>query len=442
MQTPVDKTNRSADSTFTGEVSERRPTILVADDSALNRKLLVAILSKEECTIVQAVDGLDALSKARVEKPDLVLLDIMMPGKDGYEVCAELKADPKFASIPVIILSALTEPSDKVRALELGAVDYVTKPFDRGEVLARVRNQLKIRKLAASLQQANRDLVAKQKDLDADLLAAGDIQLSLIPRARPEIPGFDMAWRFVPCSSVGGDIFNIVHLDETRIALYMLDVSGHGVPAAMVTVSVAQSLTPDAGIVVEQVDGHVAGNVSGQVLRSPSKVVERLDAEFPIERFDKYFTMVYLVLDTETGEMSYCNAAHPCPVVVRGNGGIEFMDAGGTLVGLCGVMPFDEGHLRLEPGDRVFLFTDGITEFVNRAGEEFGEERLRDLLALGRLLSVQAACDSVVTALGAFGQGMSPNDDVTITGFEFQGQPVDKSLLDQPPIVPPSAERP
>lgn len=420
MQAPTDKPQQSAPESFTGEPRAKRPRILVADDSSLNRKLLLAILAKEECEIVEAVDGIDALSKARIERPDLVLLDIMMPGKDGYQVCAELKEDPKFASIPVIILSALTQPADKVRALELGAVDYVTKPFDRGEVLARVRNQLRIRKLTASLVQANRDLVAKQKDLDADLRAAGDIQLSLIPHTRPDISGIDMSWRFVPCSSVGGDIFNVVHLDEDLVALYMVDVSGHGVPAAMVTVSVAQSLTPDAGIILEP-QTHSSPVTEVRAIRSPREVVERLDAEFPMERFDKYFTMVYLVLDTARGEMRYCNAAHPHPVVVRRNGDVEFMDAGGTIVGLGGVMPFEEGCMHLEPGDRVFLFTDGITEFADREGEEFGEERLTVLLQRRDLRDVQAVCDSVVDALGEFGQGIRPNDDVTITGFEFRG---------------------
>ena len=417
MEAPADK-NALVQTTTPGH--EIRPRILVADDSSLNRKLLLAILSKEDVEVVEAVDGIEALVKARLQKPDLVLLDIMMPGKDGYEVCAELKADPRFASIPVIVLSALNQPADKVRALELGAVDYVTKPFDRAEVLARVRNQLQIQKLTASLLQANRDLVAKQKDLDADLRAAADIQSSLIPRSRPDVASIDMAWRFVPCTSIGGDIFNVVPLDDDHLALYILDVSGHGVPAAMVTVSVAQSLTAHAGIVFEPrprgapVDGGVP------VVRAPGTVLEHLDEEFPMERFDKYFTMVYLVLNTRTGVLRYCNAAHPRPVVVRTNGEIELLDAGGTIVGMGGVMPYEEGELTLAPGDRVFLFTDGITEFESADGEEFGEERLRELLQ-AHTGDLQSACDRVVSALTDFGGARHPNDDITITGLEFLG---------------------
>jgi len=399
-----------------------RPRILVADDSALNRKLLLAILSREDCDVIEAEDGNAALYKARVERPDLVLLDIMMPGKDGYEVCRELKADPKFASIPVIVLSALSQPADKVRALQLGAVDYVTKPFDRGEVLARVRNQLQIRMLTASLLQANRELVAKQKDLDADLRAAADIQTSLIPRSRPDTERLDVAWRFVPCSTIGGDIFNALLLDEHHVAISMVDVSGHGVPAAMVTVSVAQSLTPHAGIVLEpRPRGAAAGDGAGPVIRSPQSVLELLDAEFPMERFDKYFTMVYMVLDTRTGVLRYCNAAHPRPVVLRRDGKTDFLDCGGTLVGLGGVMPFEEAELHLEPGDRVFLFTDGISEFSNAAGEEYGEERLQHVLRMSAHVDVQTACDDVVADLLRFGRDQRPTDDITILGLEYVG---------------------
>jgi sigma-B regulation protein RsbU (phosphoserine phosphatase) len=397
-----------------------RPKILVADDSLLNRKLLLAILAKEQCTVIEAVDGIDALAKAHLEVPDLVLLDIMMPGLDGYEVCRQLKADPKFASIPVIVLSALNQPADKVRALELGAVDYVTKPFDRGEVLARVRNQLQIRKLTASLVQANRDLVAKQKDLDADLRAAADIQSSLIPRSSPDVNSLDMAWRFVPCSTIGGDIFNVVPLDDDHLAIYVVDVSGHGVPAAMVTVSVAQSLTQHAGIVIEPRSRRVEDGAPS-VIRAPSNVLELLDEEFPMDRFDKYFTMVYMVLNTKTGVVRYCNAAHPQPIVLRRGGRVELMEAGGTIVGLGGVMPYDEGELVLEYGDRIFMFTDGIAEFTSESGEEYGEQRLAELLCDRSVDSVQAACDGVVSALGDFGRGRPPNDDITVLGLEFLG---------------------
>ena len=399
-----------------------RPRILVADDSALNRKLLVAILAKEECEVVEAEDGNAALYQARTTRPDLVLLDIMMPGKDGYQVCEELKGDPQFASIPIIVLSALTQPADKVKALELGAVDYVTKPFDRGEVLARVRNQLEIRRLTNSLIEANRALTSKQKELDADLAAAADIQTSLIPRSRPETDRVDVAWRFQPCSAIGGDIFNATLLDDHHLAISIVDVSGHGVPAAMVTVSVAQALTPQAGIVFEpRQRNQPLIDAGAPAIRAPAEVLTRLDEEFPMERFDKYFTMVYAVLDTRTGRLRFCNAAHPRPVVRRQDGSVELLEVGGTIVGLGGVMPFEEYELDLEPGDRLFLFTDGISEHMDADGQEFGEDRLRDLLRDTGHLGLQEACDRVESEVLRFGGDVKPNDDITVLGLEFLG---------------------
>lgn len=393
---------------------ERAARVLVVDDAPMNRKLLTAILDREGCQVLQASDGETALNLARTESPDLVLLDIMMPGMDGYAVCESLQGDELTADIPIIFLSALSETADKVRGLELGAVDYVTKPFDRGEVLARVRSQLRIQRLTASLREANRELIAAGKELQRDIAAAADIQGALIPRVRPDNAAVDLAWRFVPCSTVGGDIFNVVKLDEDHLGIYMIDVSGHGVPAAMVTVSVSQTLSPHGGLLTETTP-------DGVVVRSPADVMRALDDEYPMERFDKYFTMFYMVLDTRSGEIRYCNAAHPAPTLRRADGEVEYLSEGGTIVGLSGVMPFDEGRVQLHRGDRLFLFTDGIAEFSG-ADEDYGEERLEEeLLRDVPGDDVQSVCDRIVEALDTFGEGGPANDDITLLGMEYRG---------------------
>lgn len=386
----------------------------MVDDQLQNRRLLQFILAQDDVDVLLAEDGEQGLRMVREEPPELVLLDVMMPGMDGFEVCRRLKSDTVTADVPVIFLTALTESADKVRGIDLGAVDYVTKPFDSAEVLARVRSQLRIRALTASLRQANRELVAKQRDLDADLRAAADIQASLLPRRLPDLSSVDMAWSFVPCQSVGGDIVSVQELGDL-LALTVLDVSGHGVPAAMVTVSVSQALGPAAGIVVDTYG----------TAREPDEVVRRLDREFPMERFDKYFTMAYVSLDPATGEVQYCNAAHPPPMLLRADGSVERLEEGGTIVGMGAVLPFDLGHAILRPGDRLFIITDGITEAPSRSGEEYGEERLLELLQSvgedGNDRDVRQLCDQVVDAVHAWCGSVSPPDDVTILGLEFLG---------------------
>ena len=149
--------------------------ILIVDDNPVNRRLLLGILAKEGYELLEAVDGEEAVQVAVRELPDLILLDIMMPKKDGYEVCRELKSDSRFAAIPIIFLSAMAETKDKIKGLEMGGADYVTKPFDRGEVMARCRAQLKICDLTKRLELANQDLLEKQRLIDEDLKDADRI---------------------------------------------------------------------------------------------------------------------------------------------------------------------------------------------------------------------------------------------------------------------------
>ena len=153
--------------------------------------------------MIEAVDGNEALRKAFETLPDLILLDIMMPHKDGYQVCEELKGDARTAHTPIVFLSAKTGVEDKIRGLELGGADYVTKPFNKDEVLARVRTQLKIGKLTSELMAANIALENKQKRIDMDLQAAAGIQQSLLPQKMPNTDGLEIAWRFLPCDQIG-----------------------------------------------------------------------------------------------------------------------------------------------------------------------------------------------------------------------------------------------
>ncbi|MFI5396998.1 MAG: PP2C family protein-serine/threonine phosphatase [Candidatus Binatia bacterium] len=388
--------------------------ILIVDDSSVNRRILRSLLDKQGYELFEAADGASALDIARCQALDLALLDVMMPGLDGYQVCVALKADRRTADIPIIFLSALSDAISKTKGLELGAVDYIGKPFDGGEVLARVQSHLRIRRLTNELRNTNRDLVAKQRALDADLRAAASIQRSLVAKVPPSINGLTIAWRFIPCDRIGGDIFNFAQLDEAHLAAYIVDVSGHGVPAAMVTVSVSQSLLPQAG--------HILCSRGQSVeIRSPSEVLEQLDREYPIERFEKHFTMCYLVLDHTNGRLRYSLAGHPMPVLLRSDGTLQLLEAGGPIIGLNGLLAFAQEELVLRPGDRLFLYTDGLVEFENLSGNTYGEPQLHEQVKLTQRQPLEEACDHIVASLQRFGEGCSLQDDVTLVAIEFQG---------------------
>jgi sigma-B regulation protein RsbU (phosphoserine phosphatase) len=251
--------------------------------------------------------------------------------------------------------------------------------------------------------------MAKQARLEEDLRAAADIQRALIPRARQPLPGFSVAWRFVPCSTVGGDIFNIHCLEGSHAAVYMLDVSGHGVPSAMVTVSVARTLSPDGGVVMHE------------GVASPREVMRELEHEYPFERFERFFTVNYLVVDIESGHVRYTSAAHPPPLLIPREGAPRLLTEGGPLLGLGAVEALEEGEVTLSPGDRLVLYTDGAFELTDPNGALFGLERLHDLLERHRHLDVEGLCARVLQVLDDYRGGAPAEDDITLLVLEYQG---------------------
>lgn len=387
--------------------------ILVVDDSKDVRVLLRRALPSSRFEVEEAVSGEDALAKKDTFKPDLILLDIIMPGIDGFTVCKTIRdADD---DTPVIFLSGRSDVADKVRGLECGGNDYITKPFDKTEVVARIDNQLKISRLTCELKRANRVLTEKQKVLDDDLNAASGIQQSLLPHHAPDIENLVFDWRFMPSYMIGGDIFNIMRLDEDHVGIYMIDVAGHGVPAALITVSVSQVLKPDGnGLTKERIS-----EAPGYRIASPRALMESLDREYPIERFGRYFTIIYLVINTVTGTLTYSNAAHPPPVLIHRTGQIEILDKGGTIIGLGGIVPFEEGEILLEKGDRVLLFTDGILDCENPDDELYGEERFYAALRSVRHKGITGLLDGIVGSITDFCQGRPFPDDISIIAIEY-----------------------
>ncbi|OPY19240.1 MAG: Transcriptional regulatory protein YycF [Syntrophus sp. PtaB.Bin075] len=392
--------------------------ILIIDDSPDIRALLARFLRKAGYDIAEAHDGEDGLRQVKVWKPDLILLDIVMPGIDGYQVCRSIKGDSCSRDIPVIFLSARSEAADKIKGLAIGGADYITKPFDRGEVMARIENQLKIRHLTYELILANAELTEKQKRLDEDLQAAAGIQRSLLPQKIPQIEGLDIAWKFMPSEQIGGDIFNVLRLDEDHIGFYMIDISGHGVPAALVTFSVSQALQPHMGYTVRKIPGSVA--CPDYEIVPPQEVLKALDGEYPWDRFEKFLTIIYLIVNLREGSLVYSNAAHPPPLLLHQDGAFKLLDKGGTIIGLDGILPFEEGEETVREGDKILLYTDGVFEFTNEEGEIFGEKRFYDIVKSLIQKPISAILDEIVAAIQNYVKGANLQDDVSLLGIEFK----------------------
>lgn len=382
-------------------------SVLIVEDSPINRLMLRSMLSREGFCIMEAANGDEALSIVRRERPDLILLDVLLPGADGYEVCSHLKADPATAATPVIFLTALSETHDKIKGLEMGAADYITKPFSKGEVLARVRTHLAIHELRCSLKAANEALVRKQRLLDAEMKAAASIQRSLLPD--PDLwPGcLRIEWCFQPCETLGGDIFNVVPLADDLIGIYVVDVSGHGVPSALVTLAVHQTLTEHSGILFSHGEP-----------RSPAEALAQLDYQFPYHRFEKHLTACYAVIDTVNGVLRYSSAGHPPPILVRHSGQVESLTKGGAVIGLGALFPWEEGEERLGPGDRLYLYTDGITEALDTSGRQFGDRRLHDYLSRAAALDLKEVGQQLLDRLSSYRGHLRPRDDLSLLALE------------------------
>ncbi len=397
--------------------------VLVVDDHPTDRRLLAGILEREGFAVFEAATGAEALQLAETCQPDLILLDISLPDRDGYDVCSTLRASLATSTIPVIFVSATEAREDIATGLELGGADFIHKPYWRREVLARIRTHLQIGQLNTSLQSVNddllrlsNDLLDKQKRLEEDLKAAAQIQQALLPSGEVRPEGVDVAWTFLPCEDVGGDIFNLLQLDERHWGLYIVDVTGHGVPSAMVTVSVAQSLAPHLGITVAPGAAGAEASVA-----SPATVLTQLDQEYPLERFDRTFTICYAVFDSLTGELAYASAAHPPPLLMRAGGSVERLEEGGPVIGLGAFLAFEEGRTRLAAGDRVFFYTDGIVEHCSPSGELFGEDRLVALLRRGAGSGLEELCQKVMHELTIFGNRRPPRDDISLLALEYRG---------------------
>lgn len=396
-----------------GDASER---ILMVDDDTTNLQVLQETLKDLGYPLLAARSGEQALTVATKARPTLILLDIMMPGIDGYETLRRLKSDPETASIAVIFLSALDEVSDKVKGFGLGAVDYISKPFNPDEVIARVETHLKIRRLERGLARKNRDLEAANQRMLRDLEAAARVQQSFLPKASPRNEHAQFAWGYQPCEELGGDSLNVFAFDEQRVGMYVVDVCGHGVPSSLLAVTIARSLSLDGTSSLLTGPGEEPGDVN---IVSPARVAERLNELFPMDMATSlYFTFMYGVLDTATGEFRFVAAGHPGPLVVRADGAVSVEEVAGQPVGLLPHASYEESRLQLQPGDRLYMFTDGLTEQKNAAGEEFGVARLPQVAAQSRAVGLEQSVSALIEAVVGWAGSDGVRDDVAVLAAE------------------------
>ena len=260
------------------------------------------------------------------------------------------------------------------------------------------------------IEQQKIELQKKQKLIDRDLESAAAIQKSLLPDKSPVIENIQVAWKFEPCEQIGGDIFNIYNMDERNVGLYMLDVCGHGVPAALISVTVSQFLN--------SADGLLGTNCE---LLSPETVLNKLAHSFPFERFDSFFSIIYMAIDVKDGWLDYSCAGHPPPIILRSNGTTDYLIQRGPIIGFDSETPFGQSSIQLQAGDRLILYTDGLLESRNPAGEYFGKQGFYDILNKYRNDPLQSMVDAVYAGIKDFRQQAALDDDLSFLAMEYNG---------------------
>lgn len=395
--------------------------VLIVEDSLVYRRLLSRMLAQWGYKVSEAENGLAALQILESQPVSLVISDWEMPEMDGLTLCREIRSRQIGHYIYVILLTGRENPDDLTLGFDAGADDFLSKPVEQSELRARLHAGARILSLEATLAARNARLSEALRQIEQDLEVAARIQQSVLPAHQQRYRDYFSDWLFLPSAWVSGDIFNVFPLDN-HMGFYCVDVSGHGVGAAMMSLAVARQFLH--GRAVERFlftdDDEVA---------SPAEVVRILNGRFCSDEVEivSYFTMIYGVIDLDTGEGKLCQAGHPTPFIVNPDGEVRAVGSGGAPVGLMPDLSWTDVDFTLAAGERLCLFSDGITECENLAGEQFGPQRLQEALRHGATLGLndllaQFARHLIHWRSGENQEQSSMADDVSLLVIERKGE--------------------
>ncbi|MBB94739.1 MAG: fused response regulator/phosphatase [Rhodobacteraceae bacterium] len=428
---PQDRLN--ADTDFLAPVPERdaRRHVLVVDDSRLQRRILVTLLKKWGYSVDEAASGEEALARAAAHPPDFVMSDWMMPGMDGLQFCRLFRERSGEAYGYFILLTSKSETDDIARGLDAGADDFLTKPVSANELRARVTAGERLLNMQRELEGKNRmilETLSKLQDaydvIDRDLLQAKTIQDSLVPDFDRDFGAGRVSLLLKPCGHIGGDLVGMFAPGPNRVGFYSIDVSGHGITSAMMTARIGSYLSHahlDLNIAVEKRFNRF------YALRPPIAVARALNERLMVDAgIAEYFTMVYATADLRRGIVRLVQAGHPHPLLIRADGTMGFVGQGGVPIGLISDVKFEQVELRMQPGDRLLLYTDGFTEARLKSGDMLEEEGLLRLVkeSLPAPTGREFMNDLYWRLIEEMEDESRLEDDVSATLFEYTGKGV------------------
>ena len=420
-----------------------RRRVLVVDDSRLQRRILLAHLARLDVEVIEAASGEEALAAFRERPADIVLSDWMMPGgMTGLDLCMALREgraagseggaedgaeDGEGATYVYFILSTSKgEKAEIAQGLGAGADDFITKPVDGAELAARIQAGERILAMQEELRETNRkrgEALAEVRALNAaierDLEQARLLQHALVRRWHEDFGAAEATLFLRSSGHVGGDLVGFFRTRETRVGLFGIDVSGHGIASALMSARLAGHLSTSDRRQNVAFGDEGAGPCGGL---SPDRVAGRLNEIMLGEmETETYFTLLYAELDLATGRVRFAQAGHPPPLVLRAGGGVEFAGAGGLPVGLIPGAEWEEQSLRLDPGDRLLVYSDGVTECEDPGGVMLEEDGLSRLVRARAALGGRAFLEAIHAGLREHAGGRDFADDVSMALVEYRG---------------------
>jgi len=376
--------------------------ILVVDDNEMNRDILLRHLERQGHRVTSADTGAQALVLLAQETYDLVLLDILMPGLNGYQVLEKMKADPALREIPVIMISALDETDSVVHCIAMGAEDYLPKSFDPILLKARISACLSKKHYRDQEQKYMKALLESQGQLERELAEAADYVKELLPKPSSEGP-FQSDWIFQPSAKLGGDCFDYHWVEPGKLGIFLLDVSGHGIGAALLSVSVMNVLRSQGLPHTDFAD--------------PADVLGSLNRHFQMENQNNmYFTIWYGVWNQGTGDLKFACAGCPPALLVPPGAGDDAQELGtpDMIVGVDTDYRYENRRTKVVPGSRLYLFSDGVYEVRRAGGKMLAFREFSDLLVRRSRQGAESTVEAVHDEILGLIEGDHFDDDFSL----------------------------